>query len=360
MSTMFCPSTWNGEPKDFEYTDIYPWVKLLPKNQKIFCSFWQNWNNPHDLPPGHDFYIISYHIENINLAWMTQQRSKVNGKFIVLFPGNSYDYHLENTEFISYCDWHRDIEKMLEWHGYRETPKFKKFKYSAICNRITQSKVWVTTKLLETASSNSLILHNSRRLENKNVHNWELSGNNTLDRLTEIYCRKYRDLLISDGFDTKLDNIQRINSNPWQTQYIDTALHFTNGSFHYSYMTENDHAYIYPGPDIDEKTLKCLVAGVPFIACGQFEIYKTLSQLGLEFNYGFDLSWDNDQGNLSRFEKICNLIDVLNQYTQEEIIAMTEKSTLHNKEFVCKKGFYAVCEKIKKLSVEKIFDCLKT
>jgi hypothetical protein len=87
-----------------------------------------------------------------------------------------------------------------------------------------------------------------------------------------------------------------------------------------------------------------LVAGIPFVACGQFEIYKTLSQLGLEFDYGFDLSWDQESGNLARFQKICELIDTLDNISIDEIVSMTKKSTLHNKEFVCKIGFFSKCE----------------
>lgn len=359
MDLMFCPEPWNGYPRDFTRYDVYPWVKFLPSDKKIFCSFWSNWENNIDLPTGFDYYLISYHVENINLDWLSNQRIRTTGKFIVLFPGNAYEYQLDNTEFISYIDWHEDIRKIVNWHGYKPATNSKKFKFSAVCNRITQSKVWVTTKLLETSAEESLILHHPDNLKNKNVHNWIHTGNANLDLLTEIYIKKYQNLTLSDNFNPKTDNCQRINSDPWQPQYTDTALHFTNGSFHYSYMIEDTISYIYPGPDIDEKTLKCLVSGTPFIACGQFEIYKTLSNFGLNFDYDFDLTWDNDPGNISRFDKICNLIDYLLDFSTEDIIAMTSRATLHNLEFVRKGGFYQQCEQAKLLSIEKIFDCIQ-
>jgi hypothetical protein len=261
---------------------------------------------------------------------------------------------LPNTEFISYNSWHLDIEKIISWHGIQESNPAKKIKFSAVCNRTTQSKIWVTTKLLE-SSSPSLILHNPFFLQEKNVHSWQKTGNTVLDNLTEIYLKKYKDMSLADDFDQSQHNHQAINSNPWQPLYTDTALHFTNGSFHYSYMEEHGKKYLYPGPDIDEKILKCLVAGIPFVACGQFEIYKTLSQLGLEFDYGFDLSWDSDPGNLTRFQKICELIDTLDNISIDDIVSMTKKSTLHNTEFICKKGFFSRCETQRKIAVEKIF-----
>lgn len=356
MDMMFCPSPWYGTPDKFLRFDVYPWVSLLPKDKKIYCCFWQTWDTI-DLPPGYDFYIISYHIENVNLLWLNQQRSMVDGKFIVLFPGNLYGYELLNTDFITYNNWHLDIEKIISWHGVADTTPIKKNKFSAVCNRTTQSKIWVTTKLLE-SSSPSLILHNPYFLQDKNVHSWQKTGNTVLDNLTEIYLKKYKDMSLTDDFDQY--NYQIKNSNPWQPLYTDTALHFTNGSFHYSHMEGPGENYLYPGPDIDEKILKCLVAGIPFVACGQFEIYKTLSKLGLEFDYGFDLSWDSDPRNLDRFQKICELIDDLDDIPTDELTAMTKKSTAHNKEFVCKKGFFSKCQQKIKLAVKKIFASIET
>jgi hypothetical protein len=125
-------------------------------------------------------------------------------------------------------------------------------------------------------------------------------------------------------------------------------------------MEEHDKIYLYPGPDIDEKILKCLVAGIPFVACGQFDIYNTLSGLGLEFDYGFDLSWDQEASNAIRFQKICELIDVLDDISIDEIVSMTKKSTAHNKEFIYKKGFFSNCETQRKLAIEKIFSSIET
>jgi hypothetical protein len=358
MDKNFCPENWHGSVSDFTRYDVYPWIKLLPKNQKIFCSLWNTWESQVELPAGFKYYLISFHNENINFNWLVKQRKQVDGKFIVLFSGNLYDVQLENTEFISYINWHNDINKIINWHGIKPSSDNKKFKFSAVCNRITQSKIWITTKLFETSFNDSLIFHNPAYFENKNVHNWELTGNAWLDALTITYIVKYKNLKLSDDFNPATDTVQCISSNPWQPLYTDTALHFTNGSFHYSLMhNQEKSSFIYPGPDIDEKTLKCLVAGTPFVACAQFEVYKTLSSFGLNFDYDFDLTWDNDSDNLLRFEKICNLIDYLSQFEKDDIVAMTKMATQHNLEFIHKGGFYQRCEVARKLSIEKILDC---
>lgn len=348
--TAFCPKSWVGEPNDFTRNDVYPWVKKLPANKNIFCLFWANWNNKVELPNGYDYYIISYQIENINIEWLTQQRQKCNGQFIVLHPGYSYNFQLNNTTFITYTSLHRDLDKMISWWGVNPIPTNKKYKFSAICNRISQNKIWITTKLLETARENSLIILNSW-LELKNVHNWQPTGNARLDQLSDTYRTKYQTLELKDNFDQKKDNIQRKNSNPYQPIYQDSALHFVNGSFHYSQMVD----YIWPGPDIDEKTLKCLLAGVAFIPCAQFETYKFLQDLGLEFNYDFDTSWDQDPGNITRFNSICQLIDDLNQYSSETLVVKTQESTEYNRNFILDKKFYNNCELLNQQSLEQLF-----
>jgi hypothetical protein len=282
----------------------------------------------------------------------------VEGKFIILLPGHSYNYKLADVEFLTYVSWHTDIDKMIGWHGVRPMNKNKQYKFSAVCNRITQSKIWVTTKLLETAAKDSLILHNPTQLQDKNIHRWQPCHNATLDALTEIYKRKYRNVSLSDDFDIDAKNCQRHNSLPWQPLYTKTALHFTNSSFHYSHV-HHDKSYIYPGPDIDEKILKCLVAGVPFVACGQFEIYKTLRSLGLEFEYGFDLSWDDDPGNLTRFEKICQLIDTLACLSRDDLVDLTWESCVFNRSWILEGGFSEQCDRLQHVAISRLHDILE-
>ena len=348
----FSPDTWSGEPKDFTHNDVYPWVKQLPLNKKIFCHFWSHWSVKTDLPGNYDIYLVSYQTENINLEWLKKQQKNCSGQFIVLHPGYDYDFQLNNTTFITYTSLHYDLDKMITWWGNQSIPSNKKYKFSTVCNRISQSKIWITTKLLETSRSDSLIILNSW-LELKNVHNWEPTGNHALDQLTNAYREKYQFLTLRDDFDQGNNN-QRYNSNPYQPVYTDTAVHFVNSSFHYSYMND----YIYPGPDIDEKTLKCLLAGVAFIPCAQFEVYKFLQDRGLEFNYDFDLSWDLDPGNITRFDKICQLIDTLSGYTTEELVNKTKDSTEYNKNFILNKNFYRNCEQLNQKSIDQLFSLI--
>ena len=347
----FVPNDWKGIPEDFPYHDFYPWVKKLPKDKNIYCSFWCHWQSP-DLIKGYDYYIVTYYTENINYEWLTNQ--KVDGKIIVIFPGRSYDCKISNVELIGYIGLHNDLNKIINWFGKKKINLNKQYKFSTICNRVTQGKIWTTTQILE-SESNSLVIHNPNWLEEKNVHHWIPTGNVYLDNLTNKYKEKYINLNLCDNFDKIKDNNQRINSNPWQPYYTDTALHIVGGSFHYSYMGD----FTYPGPDIDEKTLKCLLAGVAFIPAMQFDVYNYLSKFGFIFDYNFDTSFDSDPGNLTRFEKICRLIDLLSNWSIEEIVNATKHSTSHNQEHILSGNFAKECNQYNQQQIEKIYSALQ-
>lgn len=331
----------------------YEWIKKLP-NKKIYFALFQRLANP-DLPIGYDYYIVSFHLEAVDLDWLKRQH--VTGPIIVLSDGQSYNFKIPNVHFLPFFYWHHQLEQMQEWFGIREktTPKYK---FSAVCNRITQSKLWITTKLLETARESSLVILSSW-LEEKNVHGWQLTNNKILDQLTQTFRDRYLGQEIKiDNFDNAIHNYQNITGTPWQPLYQDCAVHFTNESFHYSGMFEDGQQYTWPGPFITEKTLKCLLGGTAFIPVGQFETYKTLTDLGLQFDYEFDTTWDMDPGNLSRAESIIKLIDQLNQFSADELMDKTQASSQYNQNHIVSGNFYQICKNVNINTINTIQEML--
>jgi len=331
----------------------YEWITKLP-DKKIYFALFQRWPKQ-NLPTGYDYYIVSFHLETVDISWLKQQ--KVTGSIIVLSDGQSYNFKIPGVHFLSFYYWHYQLQEMQEWFGVKEkiVPKYK---FSAVCNRISQSKLWITTKLLETAKDSSLIVLNSW-LEEKNVHGWQLTGNTKLDQLTQLFRDKYVGQEIKiDDFNNATDNQQNITGNPWQPLYQDCAVHFTNESFHYSGMVENGQEYIWPGPFLTEKTLKCLLGGTAFIPVGQFETYRTLENLGLQFEYDFDTAWDLNSGNLSRAESIVNLIDTLNQYSVEQLVNKTQESNKYNQNHIVSGKFFEQCYQKNKESIDQIFNLI--
>ena len=153
---MLVPMPVEGTQDSIPDIQGYEWIKKLP-SKKIYFALFQRWPDK-NLPAGYDYYIVSFHLEAVDLDWV--KRQQVSGPIIVLSDGQSYGLDIPGVHFLPFFYWHYQLQQMQEWFGVKEksTPKYK---FSAVCNRISQSKVWTTTKLLESAKESSLIVLNS-------------------------------------------------------------------------------------------------------------------------------------------------------------------------------------------------------
>jgi hypothetical protein len=352
MQQMLVPLPWRGNSSQAHITNM-SWINDL--SQKVYLALWQRWPDQ-DLPVGYDAYLVSFHLEAVDVEWLDRQCRCVDAPIIVLFDGSYYDYPCARNLYpITYLYWHHQLDLMLNWFGKSTYHKEKTHKVSAVCSRITQSKLLSFTAIAEYIGSDHALLVLSDWLEEKNVHHRLPTGNKILDSLSNIFWTKYY------GTEFKIDdyrqdlNFQRHTANFHHTLYQKAAIHFTNESYHYSLM--NGHRR--PGPFITEKTLKPLAAGQPFIPVGQFDTYGTLSRLGFQFEYEFDTSWDLDPGNLSRLENIIKLIKELSNWSVSDIEEATKKSTIHNLEHINSGDFAKMCEKHNQNSVNQILDLLQ-
>jgi len=313
------------------------WLKDL--KGKVWFDLWLRWPT-HDLPTGYELYVTSFHLEAVDIKWLHKQASFIDAPILVLSDSAQYDCPLpDNVHYFTYYWWHHQLELIKQWFPHKKTKNITK-KFSAICNRITQSKLLVTASLLEIAYQDSII----------KLSDWEgqdsrlKTGNVQLDDIVDNFYNKWFGTII-DLKDTKdFINQQNYSANPWTDVYQCCALHFTNESFHYSYMQDEIGHYNYPGPFITEKTLKCLAGGTGFVPIGQFDTYNKLAELGFQFEYDFDTSFDFDNGNITRLEKIVKLVHFLNNYTAEEIYNFTKTSSEYNQEHVYSNKFYKNCE----------------
>jgi hypothetical protein len=332
---MLLPNTWYGT------ADCVPWENFfwLKNFKHTWCALNLTWDNKKSLPVGYDCYIVSFYTEHIDEQWLQEQCNQVIAPVILLTDWHYYDWKLANNlHCYTYYSLGQQADQIVQWWPDC-AEKHIQYKASVICNRISQSKLLAFTKLAETWGLDQLVVALSTWVEEKNVHNWAPSGNPVLDNLTAVFRQKYLGKQIRfDNFNSKPNN-QRYNSDPWTKAYQTCALNFTNENFHYSFMGQ----HTLPGPFISEKTLKCLVGGTAFVAVGQFDTYRTLETLGFKFDYGFNLEWDKDPGNLTRLESIVNIIDVLNTYSAQDLYDMTLASTKHNQDHVLSGSFTKIC-----------------
>lgn len=352
IKSMLVPMPWQGVPSQCPHNEI-AWVKELPDT--IYLNSWLRWPT-HNLPIGYDAYIVSFHLEAVDTDWIDRQSQLIDAPIIVLHDGSYYDWpHASNVHPLCYYYYHNQVEKIHTWYGQSSQVNTNpRYLASAYCSRITQSKLIVFTALSEFVNQHQTRLTLSDWLESKNVHNFEPTGNMVLDQLSEIFWKKYFGTVIQhDDYDQSL-NYQSLTSNYLVPEYIDTALHFTNESYHYSLMG----THVRPGPFITEKTLKCLIAGQAFVPVGQFDTYSHLTKLGFQFDYGFDTAWDQDPGNLTRLESLVNLIRDLSEYTPSDIVRATVDSTRHNLDHVNSGDFAKVCQKSNEITIQKVIDML--
>ena len=353
---MLQPFNWRSTADLVTY-DEFKWLPDLGRN--VYCVLWDtSLNNvwaKQDLPLGYPVYILQC-AEQVDMDWLNIQRVRVpDSKIFVLNAGSSYGCLIgTNVEFVPYYVWHYQLEKIKNWNPTPQ-PKNVHKKVSVICNRVTQSKLWTFTAAAEHVGVDHCMLKLGTWLEEKNVHNRESSGNQILDNLSDIFWSRYwgQEYTI-DEFDNHTQNFQRHTSNLDAPHLRECAINITNESFHYSHMQYNGSSFIWPGPFLSEKTLSCLAAGTAFLSAGQFNVYQTLESLGLKFDYGIDLTWDNDSGNLSRFVGLVDSIKELDAHSAQDIYAMTKESTLHNHSMIWSKEFFNACEQVNQRAAERI------
>lgn len=356
MKEMLVPLPWNGMADDVPHPEMQ-WLKNLPSN--TYCALWQRWPDT-DLPLGHDLYVVSFYLEPVDIEWLDSQCKKIDSPIIVLSDSNFYERKsADNLYCFTYYYWHHQLEKILGWYPENPTKKIS-YKFSSICNRVTQSKVLVTTMLLEHARNDSMIKLGNW-IEPKNLHYNSLTNRKILDQVMDVFNKKYsKQTIVFDDFDNTTDNFQRHTCNPLIAVLQHCALHFTNESFHYSYHQEANNTFLYPGPFLTEKTLKCLVAECGFVAVGQSNTYHTLEKLGFKFDYGFDTSWDQLSGDLDRLERILDLIKNLLAYTATEIFEMTVDSSKHNRAHIQNGDFGYICRTHNDRTVNDILERFAT
>ena len=348
-----CPPMLFGNlPDKLAWAEL-DWLHDLPGNN--FFGLWLRGFDP-DLPKGYDNYILSYHMERPHWEWIREQAKNIDGRIIIINDGLPYDNfdQLPNIDFYTFYSWHFQLQQIHEL--FPKIPKKQqKYKVSAINNRVTQSKLIIFTAIMELIEDNSLVKL-SDWIEPKNVNWYQETGYPILDELTETFRQKYEgNTILLDNFLFKNSTKPRYNSDPFSVAFTDAALHFSLESYHYSYMVDDYGKYTRTGPNLTEKTLKCLLGETAFIPVSQFDVYNQLQQLGFMFDYGpLDLSFDRDPGNLSRLVKIVELCKTINIYSIEELLHYTEESSKHNREHIISEDFGNLCKQANQHTANKI------
>ena len=349
-------------PKHNCFIDIHylSWLNSMPSST-FFCIYPVD-DVPDDLEPGYDYYVI-YLNEPLDISWLTRQSANLDGKIFVLHNGQCYNNIFgSNVYFYRFYNLHYHLETMHKMHGIPSQKNYF-YKASAINNRVTYTKLITTTSLLEYLDDEDcLIKINSDWIEDKNV-NWRQDvGVNSLDNLAKIFYKKYT----NGGYDPEEDAVFKVSNDTfnncnYNTRFLqEAALHFSLETYAWSWMMdESGYHYTRPGPELTEKTLKCLAGSAAFVPVGQAHIYKFLEEVGFQFDYGpLDLSFDNEVKNFDRLLKTIDLIKSLRNYSIDDIVNFTKSSTEHNYNHIVSGNLAKICNQINQNTVNNVLNSL--
>lgn len=303
------------------------------------------------LPPGHRAYMIM--VEGPDTAWVLKQRQHITAPIFVLGMVNNYGFAVDNVLYVPWIEWHYQCREMLKRFPWSGKPTCKKV-ISSLSARVTQSKIWSSMTIVNSLPADSYIISLSNKVEEKNVHSWIPTNRPALDVLTQQYRESYLDhALVADRPDLH-QQTPVINHDYTSRPYVDCVFNINNESWHYSYHQDNHRAFCWPGPFLTEKTMKVLCSETALVANGQFDTYRTLESLGFQFDYGLNLAYDAETGNLDRALGMIDMLNVIGLYNADYWFERTYHSRCHNRLHITSGDFFDVCESINQKSLDSI------
>jgi len=345
----FLPRIWE---EITDNTEFYRWDFLKPLiGKKIFWASVDWHNSNQSLPPGYEFYLIK--TEGPNTTWLEQQANRVDGKLVVMCLPNDYNYFTahKNIIFLSCVEWHYQLDAMQSQYGSTVSKSIDK-KISILTNRITYSKSVALSAVLNQIPRSDVFYSLYKWIEDKNVHNWQNTSNATINYFKDIFLENFTNWSQQQD-QAFLHNEPQYNYH--HIAYQQCALNITNESWNYSLQ----HDKILPGPFITEKTLKCLLGETAFLPNGQHNTYGTLEQFGFKFDYGLDLSFDQELGDLTRLEGLVDCINTIGNIDNQDLFERTRYSCLHNKDCIVSKEFYHRAEEFNVNSLNKLLSIVE-
>ena len=323
-------------------------------SSEIFLGINLQWPK-FNLPANYQRYFLSFHTEYMDVSWVIEQAGRVYPTPILLVT----DYDIEenlvwpgNITAIRYITLHKQLALAIDKIGIATEIKTPKYKISSLAYRVTQYKKFVTAYLLQHFNHSDMILTYHNNVGKLEDHHGYPDGYPYLDQLELESLTK---TLINFEDDTESINISPVSNASWQiAPYQDAWINLTNESWNYSKTIINNHNFHYPGPYLTEKTFKPLLAGRPFLAIGQYDTYKTLKELGLFVDFGFDISYDHDPGDLTRINGIFSTINYIQNTNLDCLFESGLDAAQHNLNYIKNNDLFVCCQDLNIESVKTI------
>jgi hypothetical protein len=334
------------------FSEIY---QIKPHSKYVFIDVDLRWPE-YNLDHRYSRYFLSWHTEQLDTQWLLKQADLVYPKPIMVAYDTDVinDYYPDNVQFVKWNTWGLQLELASSYVGINNNPTLPKYKFSSLSFRYSQYKKFITAFLLSNIDNSDMILSWHGTIgKDEDLHDHP-KGLAHLDNLNFNLSKTI--LNFNDDEYSWSKNRPMSNVNWKLDPGYNALVTLTNESFHYSNTIINGIETRFPGPYITEKTFKPLLAGRPFVAVGQCNTLKFLDRLGFQTNFGWDNSYDEDCGDLTRIGKIFNTITEINNATIDDLYEQSLPAVQHNLNHIKSGHLNEVCNSINAPSQQVIKD----
>jgi hypothetical protein len=301
--------------------------------------------------------LLTFHTENVDLEFINNICSRnPNSKILILYDGDiqKQPSWSEQVHWAKWITWGYQVDYIQKTWDIVHHLRTSKYLISSLSHRIDLFKCYVTSLLLQHPKRNQFLIswHQHRHIETEKSapHLYSQQGNHYLDSLAAWVLD--HDTVRVDDWYSQEHNTPVKNANWDHPAYTDSVINVTNESFWHTTRPGCD--YVYPGPFFTEKTWKPIMAGCPFLSVGQAHSFRALSEVGFNFDYGLDISYDDVDDDLQRAIKLLELIKHIADMDPQQLISMTQSSADHNKDHVFSGDFSKTCRRINLENIDHI------
>ena len=297
--------------------------------------------------------VISYHTEYFDTYELCNFFvDNADCKFLLLHDGVPETAWPDNVVSIQWISWGQQLDVAIASNGISDSVMPATKLISSLSNRHEFHKAAVTAFVQKYFVPDQYVLswHDSRR---GNIYYLDPDFFMPVEIQNLVLDPEFQHQL-PIKLDMNFNQSPVANSNWQHPAYTACAINLTNESVYNSSGMIDQQPSPLSGPYLTEKTWKPLLAGRPFIPVGQKNTVQSLEQLGLTFDWGIDLEFDQISQDFDRMLGLYQCLERLTTLTPDAMIEESKASCEHNLEWIRSGNFRRSCNQANLAQVEKI------
>jgi hypothetical protein len=334
---------WKDVNSNNIFQTVYQQFKFLQWEQIYFVLNVQDITRI-SIPKNYKNILISFHTEFYQYDKLINFfNSHADCDFLLISDGDANgNIWPDHVTYCSWVTWHQQLSMVVDRYGYNQEKRSPTKRLSALSRRNEFGRAAIVAYLINEYDLTDCIVswHNI----DYGISPWYFDASaNVPDRIWQyLSSEKFSQLtnLFADG-PLVLPNLPVINGNWKKTAYLDAVLNLTNESV---YGTLFNQGKCYTTPYLTEKTWKPLIARQPFLPIGQGNTLTHLSKLGMNFDYGFSLDYDQCKHDFDRMIKIYDLLEHIKNIDSDSLLNNSQPSADHNLEIIINGEFSKKCQ----------------